>query len=158
MFVISIGKFVRASPVVCNVPVRVFSYVGFFIGIKTTKETKTMERDMKRRKKKNIRLRLNALVRRSIPDAFKGGTRHSVETSGRRVQRRHEARRRWRSAGSGRELDLAPGKYVCLGAVCYVTSLLGERGGLLKRLVVTSCGASTRTLSTTTTTSTRFPW
>lgn len=70
----------------------------------------------------------------SIPDARKGGTRHPDERRpgrDRRVQRRHERektmkkRRKWNSISS---------RANTFGAVCYVTSLLGERGGLLKRL------------------------
>lgn len=45
-------------------------------------------------------------------------------------------RKRWRSAGSARELDIAPGKYVSSGCLlCYI--LARRMGGLLKRLVVT---------------------
>lgn len=74
----------------------------------------------KKPKRNNIRSRLNALVRRSIPDAFKGGARHTVETSVRRVQRRHEAeettpkRRKWPGTRSRPGANtFAPGCLLC---------------------------------------------
>lgn len=76
----------------------------------------------------------------SIPDARKDGTRHSGrETSGDGIGECNGATAareddEEEAAGSGTRSRSRANTF---GAVCYVTSLLGERGGLLKRLVVT---------------------
>lgn len=88
--------------------------------------------EAKERERKNIYIywRLNALVRRSVYSWCAQGWDSSPGRD-RRVQRRHERektmkkRRKWNSISS---------RANTFGAVCYVTSLLGERGGLLKRL------------------------